>query len=75
MCDSGDILLWWVSAPYGIVIVYGPTSSRCMADPTLCDQFYQQLEVAIDLISEKRPIIIVMGEMNGKVGKRKVGDA
>ena len=46
-----------------------------MADPTLCDQFYQQLEVAIDLISEKRPIIIVMGEMNGKVGKRKVGDA
>ena len=43
-----------------------------MADPTLCDQFYQQLEVAIDMISEKRPIIIVMGEMNGKVGKRKV---
>lgn len=59
--------------PIDIVITYGPSSPRCMASPTLRDHFYQQLEAAVDLIP-KRAVITVMGDMNAKVGKQKVGD-
>ena len=55
--------------PISVAIAYGPTSPRCTANPQLREDFYQQLQAAVDTIP-KREVTVLMGDMNAKVGKR-----
>ena len=52
-----------------VIIAYGPTSPRCQSNPQLREDFYQQLQAAVDVIP-KRDVTILMGDMNAKIGKR-----
>lgn len=52
-----------------VIIAYGPTSPRCTPDPQLKEDFYQQLQAAVDSVP-KREVTVFMGDMNAKTGKR-----
>ena len=51
--------------PISAVTAYGPTSPWCTANPSLREDVYQQLQVAVDAIP-KREVTVLMG---AKVGK------
>ena len=53
--------------PISVVIAYRPTSTRCTANPQLREDFYHQLQAAVDTIP-KREVTVLMGDMNAKVG-------
>ena len=55
--------------PISVVIAYRRTSTHCTANPQLREDFYYQLQAAVDTIP-KREVTVLMGDMNAKVGNR-----
>ena len=55
--------------PISAVIAYGPTTSRCIADPKQRENFIQQLQAAVASIPQ-RAVTFLLGNMNAKIGKR-----